>query len=164
MPFCPNCGSQVEGRFCARCGTSVDAAPAAPTPQPPEYGTPAPVTPGAPVATSSGLTENVASALCYLLGLITGILFLALAPYNQNRNIRFHAFQSIFFHVGVIALWIVLMIVGMVMPWFIKMLLGIFSLLLWLGVLFAWLFLMWKAYNNQKFVLPIVGPMAEKQA
>ena len=43
-----------------------------------------------------GMTDNVASALCYALGFITGILFLVLAPYNQNRMVRFHAFQSIF--------------------------------------------------------------------
>jgi len=27
-----------------------------------------------------------------------------------------------------------------------------------------WLFMMYKAYNNEKFVLPIIGPLAEKQA
>ncbi len=57
------------------------------------------ISPTAAVATSSGLQENVAAALCYALGFITGILFLVLEPYNKNRNIRFHAFQSIFLSV-----------------------------------------------------------------
>ena len=56
---------------------------------------------GAPMGAQAapGLEENLACALCYALGLLTGIVFLVLAPYNQNKLIRFHAFQSIFFHV-----------------------------------------------------------------
>ena len=46
------------------------------------------------------MTDNVASALCYLLGLITGIIFLVLTPYNRNPVVRFHAFQSIFLNVA----------------------------------------------------------------
>jgi hypothetical protein len=51
--------------------------------------------PSGPPAAAGGMTDNVASALCYVLGLITGILFLVLSPYNQNKTVRFHAFQSI---------------------------------------------------------------------
>ncbi len=53
------------------------------------------------------MSENVASALCYFGGVVTGIIFLILAPYNQNKLVRFHAFQSIFLFVGLTALWIV---------------------------------------------------------
>ncbi len=63
--------------------------------------------PPAPVS-APGLTENVASALCYALGWITGIVFLVLAPYNQNRTVRFHAWQSIFFFGAATILSIVL--------------------------------------------------------
>src|SRR5438270_14094327 len=87
MPFCPRCGAPVEGRFCAKCGASMMDAPG--TPQ--GAATPG-YPPPPPVATSGGLQENVAAALCYALGFITGILFLVLEPYNKNRNIRFHAF------------------------------------------------------------------------
>lgn len=113
------------------------------------------------------MQDNVASALCYLFGLITGILFLALAPYNQNRTIRFHAFQSIFMNVAIFVLMIVFFIVSIVLH-VIPVLGTIVSLLLyfvyWIGIVFLWLFMMWKAYNNEKFVLPIIGPLAEKQA
>ncbi len=54
----------------------------------------------------------MACALCYLLGLLTGILFLVLEPYNKNRLIRFHAFQSIFLNIAWIAVYIALSIVG----------------------------------------------------
>src|SRR5437867_4021886 len=96
MPFCASCGAEVQGSFCPACGKPVGAAPGAAPGAVPVGGPPA--------ATSAGLQENMANTLCYLLGLITGVLFLVLEPYNRNRNVRFHAFQSIFLHVGVIAL------------------------------------------------------------
>jgi uncharacterized membrane protein len=160
MAFCPNCGASVEGRFCAKCGTAVGTAP---------EGTPSGPPPGgaqqysAP-ATSGALSENVAGALCYVLGLITGILFLVLAPYNQSKFVRFHAFQAIFFHVSWIGLWIVETIIAVMMPWQLGTLLGVLTLLVSLGVLALWLFLMYKAYNNEKFKLPIIGDLAEKQS
>jgi uncharacterized membrane protein len=120
---------------------------------------------------SSGMTDNVAGALCYLAGLITGVLFLALAPYNQSKIVRFHAFQSIFFNVAWIALWIVLQIVSMVVHAILGFgfgLIGILFFLLWLVVGFGgfllWLFLMYKAYSNEKFMLPVIGALADKQA
>lgn len=218
MAYCPNCGSSVEGRFCAKCGTAMPASGAAASPPPPPppaynapqaaapaytqsptapppaygpgpgvpppppgYGMGAPPPPpgyGAPppgylpqgaqyAPTAAGMQENVASALCYVLGWITGIVFLVMAPYNQNRNIKFHAWQSIFFFGGVTVLSIILSIIsGIILTssfglWSIfRMIILVFDL----AVLAAWLFLMFKAYNNQRFVLPVVGPLAEKQA
>lgn len=114
------------------------------------------------------MTDNVAGALCYLAGLITGVLFLALAPYNQSKFVRFHAFQSIFFNVAWIALWIVQMILTMVLsailPFGMHLLFGLLGLVIWLGGFLVWLFLMYKAYSNEKFMLPIIGDLAEKQA
>src|ERR1700676_1184930 len=106
MAFCSNCGAEVQGRFCAKCGTPAAAA-AAPPPPPPQS---APIPPPAAAPQAAGLEENMACALCYLLGLLTGILFLVLEPYNKNRLIRFHAFQSIFLHLGSIVVFIGLMI------------------------------------------------------
>src|ERR1700676_3398151 len=111
MAFCSNCGAAVDGRFCPKCGSAVDAGapgagPGAPPPPGPPPGDPPPpgyTAPGysapagyvPPPAGAAGMTDNMAGALCYLFGFITGILFLVLAPYNQNRNIKFHAMQSI---------------------------------------------------------------------
>ena len=152
MPFCPSCGAEAQGRFCPRCGASIEAG--AGTVPPPA---------SAPVA-SSGLDTNVASALAYLLGFVTGILFLVLAPYNQNKTIRFHAFQSIFLSVGWIALVIVMNILSFILPWFLTTLLWFVMMLAGLGVFVLWLVLMFNAYQNQKLSLPVIGPMAEKQA
>lgn len=167
--FCPNCGATVQGRFCAKCGTAVDAASASsgtpsagPTPGAQAYSTGPGAQPySAPTATAGGMSENVAGALCYVLGLITGILFLVLAPYNQNKFVRFHAFQAIFFHVAWIVLWIADTMMAFVLPWYLMSLIG---MLLALGGLALWLILMFKAYNNERFKLPIVGDLAEKQA
>jgi uncharacterized membrane protein len=152
--FCSNCGASFDGKFCPSCGT-----PTAGTAPPPAAGGPPQGAAGA-----AGMQDNVASALCYLLGLITGILFLALAPYNQNKLIRFHAFQSIFLHVGMIVLWIGLVMVNIIMPSMVSIMLGMLSMLVWLAAFVLWILLMLKAYQGQKWVLPIIGPLAEKQA
>jgi uncharacterized membrane protein len=161
MAFCPNCGSSVDGRFCQTCGAAVGAAPAGGGPAP----SPGPVPP--PQIAAAGMTDNVAGALCYLFGLITGILFLVLAPYNQSRSVKFNAFQSIFFNIVWIAAWIVLTIVAIalhVIPVLGAVLSVTLNLLLLIGGLIVWLYLMFKTYNNEKVMLPVIGPMAEKQA
>lgn len=159
MAFCPSCGAQNDGAFCIRCGTPVAGA-APPQPQPPRYSQPAPA--------AAGLDENIAAALCYFLGLITGILFLVLEPFNKNRTIRFHAFQSIFFNVAYIVLWIGMTIAFSILrnifPFGFWFLFSAMSGLIWLGSFCLWLFLMYKAYNREKFKLPVIGDLAEKQA
>lgn len=140
----------MEGKFCQSCGAS----------QGPEI-------PGAAASASAtsqaGLPENMAAALCYLLGFVTGVLFLVIPPYNQNPAIRFHAFQSIFFHVGWIALTMAVGIFSRMLR-FLSILLLPVPVLLGVGGFGLWLYLMWRAYNNQPLELPIVGPLAREQA
>lgn len=57
------------------------------------------------------MSDNLAAALCYVLGFLTGILFLVLEPYNKNKLIRFHAFQSIFLNLALVVVDIGLTIV-----------------------------------------------------
>ena len=149
--FCPNCGSQVgSAAFCPNCGTKVSGAASSSTTG----------TYGAAPLSASGLTENVSSALCYLLGLVTGIIFLLIAPYNQNRTVRFHAFQSIFLALAWFVCSIAVGILGAVTHGF-----G-YALSPAVGVLFflLWLYMMYTAYNNKKIKLPVIGDLAEKQA
>jgi uncharacterized membrane protein len=113
------------------------------------------------------MDENVAAALCYLVGVLTGVLFLVLEPYNRNKVIRFHAFQSIF-------AWIAAIVVGMVLSTVsyafvaVPFIGWIIYILLWtafsLGVLALWVVLMYKAYNKERLVLPVIGEWAAKQA
>ena len=147
MPFCATCGAAVEGQFCAKCGSRVGAAPSAAS--------------GPAMQASSTLADNVASALCYLLGLITGILFLVLPPYNRNPLIRFHAFQSIFLH----AACIVAMIGFNVFLGLLHMM-GIFFLgsIIWMACFILWLYMLLQTYQGKKVVLPVIGPLAQQQA
>jgi uncharacterized membrane protein len=107
---------------------------------------------------SGSMADNVASALCYLLGLITGIIFLVLAPYNKNPVIRFHAFQSIFMNVACIVASIVLsMVLGMLHLWALSPLVSLAFFVLWIYMLI-------QAYQGKTIVLPVIGPLAKQQA
>jgi uncharacterized membrane protein len=160
MAFCPNCGTQVAGTFCQNCGTSM-AAGTTPSGGPTPGGATPGYAPPQPLATASaGMSENVAGTLCYLVGFITGIIFLVIAPYNQNKFIRFHAFQSIFLNVAYIVAWILVGFLTVVTH-------GIGILLyplVGLGFFVLWLYMMYSAYNNKRVKLPIIGDLAEKQA
>jgi uncharacterized membrane protein len=163
MAFCAQCGAEAAGNFCPRCGGAINA----------PGGAGAGYTATGSAATAStiaapGMSENVAGALCYLIGLVTGIIFLVLAPYNQNKTVRFHTWQAIFFHIGAIVVWIGFTILNVTLS---AMTHGFFgfialpiSLLLSLGFFILWLYLMYSAYNHKMVVLPIVGPLAQKQA
>ena len=163
MAFCPQCGAEAAGNFCPRCGATVGMAGATGGAQAGFAPPPVP-----PIAQSSGMTENVASALCYLFGLITGIIFLVIAPYNQNKLVRFHAFQSIFLHLSIIIIFILLGILSTIMAvathGFSFIFTGLLYPLLLLCVIGLWLYMMYSAYNNKTVVLPVIGPLAQKQA
>ena len=165
MPFCATCGASVEGRFCAKCGAAVaSGAPAGTAPPPGPTPGPQPVymSPPPPASAAAPMADNVACALCYVLGFITGILFLVLSPYNQNRVVRFHAFQSIFLSVAAIAIRIVLMIVFSMMSGF--FLGAMLSLLVSLAFFIVWILMIVFAYQGKTTVLPIIGPLAQQQA
>jgi uncharacterized membrane protein len=159
MAFCPNCGNQIPAGATA-CPVCAGAAQA--TPPAASYSAPSYAAPNASAQTQvGGLTENAAGALAYVT-IIPAIVFLVVEPYNRNRFVRFHSFQNIFFAVGWMILWVALGIFGHI-P-----LLGWASLLLWpligLAGFILWLLLIFKAYQGQKFKLPIIGDLAEKQA
>lgn len=108
--------------------------------------------------TQSGLSDNAAGALAYVT-IIPAIIFLVMEPYNRNPFIKFHAWQCIFFSIACIGLWVVDMVLA-----FIPILGWILMLLIGLGVIAIWIVCVMKAFNGQKFMLPVIGPLAEKQA
>lgn len=109
---------------------------------------------------SPGLSKNLVAVLCYLLGVVGGVLFLLIAPYNQDKDIRFHAFQSIFLTIA----WVVLSVVFGVVASGPLYTLNFLWPLISLAGLGLWLFLMFKAYQGERIVLPVIGPLAEQQA
>jgi uncharacterized membrane protein len=162
VPFCSNCGAEMQGRFCAKCGAPAGGpVPGGVPPQPP----PRIPTPVAPLS-FPGLDDNVAAALCYLGLVLTGVLFLFLDPYNRNKNIRFHAFQSTFVWIGImVASMCINVVFGSFLDtphtyWLLRLIWSAFGL----GALALWLTLMYRAYNGERWVTPVVGPFAERFA
>jgi uncharacterized membrane protein len=101
--------------------------------------------------TASGLDPNVAAALSYSLGWISGLVFYLFEPHNQF--VRFHAMQSML----VFGTGCALLIVCLSVP-FLGWLLAI---VIFYGSAALWLLLMFKAYQGERFKLPIAGDMAE---
>jgi uncharacterized membrane protein len=152
MAFCANCGAPMaEGTsFCSSCGAPVGGAP-----------------PAAPSPASTGLTSNVAGALAYFT-FIPAIIFLVVDPYKDDKFVRFHSFQSIFFWVvlvGFSIVWgILMMILGFVTVGLLTGLLIMISRIIHLGFVCVGIFLMYKAYQNERYQAPIIGALAAKQA
>ena len=161
---CTRCGTQMidNSGFCQNCGQPAGAGGTGIVGQPTTVG--AAVVPNAQSSATTTLQPNVAAALCYLAGLITGILFLVLEPYRRDRFVRFHAFQSIFFNVAWIVVYLALGMLQSLLPWslwhFVATLSSLVSLAIFCGVLW----LMYRAYNNERFKIPVIGELAEKQA
>lgn len=152
---CSSCGTEFEGRFCPQCGAASPEAggtneTASASPPPGQSAT----------QPAAGIDDNVAGALCYVLGLITGIIFLIIQPYSQSREVRFHAFQSIFMTLAFMVLMAVIGVLAVITVG----LLGVLIPVVQLAGLVLWIFMLFKTYQGQKVVLPIIGPLAEKQA
>jgi len=118
--------------------------------------------------TSMNLEENIAGLICYLGAWVTGIIFIALE--KDNKTVRFHAWQSFLTFLPLMILsWIIGWIGAPKLSWRYGFDPGIealvwFSWVLWLLTLILWIILMLKAYQGQKFKLPVVSDIAEKQA
>jgi uncharacterized membrane protein len=107
-----------------------------------------------PGQAESGLSQNVASGLSYLLTFITGIIFLLT---DKRLEVRFHAAQSILFGI----LWAVIGFLSQAItgPGPIDLLLG----LAWIAMFVLWIVLMIQAFQGNHFKLPVIGDLAEQQ-
>jgi uncharacterized membrane protein len=151
MAHCTKCGAALADNagFCASCGAS-------------QAGAASPAQSGGSAA-QSGLAENVAGLLCYVLGWITGLIFFFI---DKRPFVRFHAAQSIVVFGGLHIINIVLAgIFGM------SLMMGGFgglsagAMLYWLVGLVGfvlWILLMIKAYQGEKFRVPVAADLADK--
>jgi uncharacterized membrane protein len=169
MSSCQSCGAALaaDTRFCHSCGSSTEIKIAVPTTAVEGSASVAVMSP--PGETGSKMMDtNVVGALTYLAGFLTGIIFLVLYPYKSNSFVRFHAFQSIFFNVAWIAFWIIWMILSAVLTPLTAGIFGLIALPLMLIFVVAgfgiWIFLMYQAYQQKLFKLPIMGKFAAEQA
>lgn len=155
MPHCTQCGTALadDARFCPSCGRAQ-----------PAVGTP--IAPVAVSAAQSGLSENVAALLSYVLGWLTGLIFFLI---DKRPFVRFHAAQSLVTFGG---LHIIRIVVGAVFGvgwWYYggwanlgvgAMLFGALGLLTFV----LWIVCMVKAYQSVRFKVPIAGDIAEGMA
>jgi uncharacterized membrane protein len=158
--FCSKCGAEnPEGaKFCSKCGAELGAAAKPPQGE------------AKPEAESStGMSANVAGLLCYVLGWVTGIVFILLE--KKSTFVRFHAWQSIMTF-GVLTLahlvlsrmlidigWgnlffpnLGLIRAGIVLGWIV----GLVMLGLWIVLIIT-------AYQGKMWKVPWAGNWAEKQ-
>jgi uncharacterized membrane protein len=150
MPHCTKCGAAVadNAAFCPACGATQGAAAATTSPA---------------VSSQTGMAENVAGLLCYLLGWVTGLIFYLI---DKRPFVRFHAAQSIVVFGGL-----------NILSYILGMFLGVSAMShAWTGVgtgvillhllnlltLILWIFLMVKAYQGEKFRVPIAADLADK--
>jgi len=120
---------------------------------------------------STGLDENVAALLSYILNWVSGLVFFLIE--KNSRLVRFHAMQSIllfatFFVVGIV-LWILSFIVGIIagqisslLGTLVGLVIGLLALVYFVAFIIAWIMCMIKAYQGQYFKLPLVGKFAEQ--
>jgi len=154
MATCAKCGAILssDAVFCSSCGSSTGA--------------------GTPPASGSGLNfpgiaANVAGLLCYLLWPVASIFFLIAGPYNKDKFVRFHAYQSLLLGVAAIAVGFALSILTAIV--------GLIPILGWLVSSIAWIIfalcllalavlMMSKAYNGERYKLPVIGDVAFRNA
>ena len=141
---CAKCGTKnAEGtKYCQNCGSMLD-------------------TQASKVAGSTtSLEPNVAGLLCYLVGWITGLIFILIE--KENKFVRFHAMQSIVTFGALTVISIVLSILQLIptvdiLFWILQIIAGILGFVLWIV-------LMVKAYQGERFKLPVAGDIAEKNS
>jgi uncharacterized membrane protein len=101
--------------------------------------------------TSTGLDANVAATVSYLVGFVTGIIFLLVE--KENKYVRFHAMQSTLLFIGIVGIDILLQLIPILGALVVVIVVIPLSAILWLV-------LMYKAYVGEEFKLPLVGQMA----
>jgi uncharacterized membrane protein len=146
MAFCKACGQEIgSANFCPKCGANQTAATA--------------VSPMAPAAApTEGIQENVAGLLCYLLGWLTGIIFLLI---DKRPFVKFHAAQSIVVFGGLSVIRLALIFMHGTMGLIGWGILGMIGLLISLLMLVLWVVLMIKAYQHQMYRVPIAADIAD---
>jgi uncharacterized membrane protein len=146
MPFCSQCGNQVNAadQFCGRCGA----------PQPVAATVPPPV-----ADTRAGLSPRTATVLCYIpgIGWIAAIIVLASDRFRRDRGVRFHAFQGLYLFVA----WLMN---SWVVRWLSALLAHDYHLysVVELVLVVMSVFMMIKAGHGETFPLPLFGELAAR--
>ena len=138
--LCPNCAAENPdtNKFCQNCGASLT--PTTPSDEPGGRAT-------------TGLEPNIAGLLCYVLGWITGLIFILIE--QEDQFVRFHAWQSIFTFGG-------LTLIGLAVGW-IPLAGVILGAIVGLATVALWILLIVMAAQGNRYKLPYIGDLAERQ-
>ena len=108
--------------------------------------------------------SHLIAALSYLLFFVTGLIFLYVEPYNHDDFVRFHARQSIGFSVAWFAIHVVLGVFVAVLPQFLSVILSVALELIDIALAVYWIFLMYKAYNGERYRIPELADIVDSIA
>lgn len=149
MAFCTQCGNRVEDtdQFCAVCGAPQRSRPGATSARPATKGV------------FDNLTPRKASLLCYIpvVGWIPSIFLLSSDRFQQDRQVRFHAFQGLYLFVA----WLMAdSVIGPMFRGYDRHIEGILKAV----VMGTWIFMLVKTSHNEDYRLPIFGDLAERSA
>ena len=146
LKSCPDCAAQMpnSAAFCPGCGRSMLTQPVARQ----KLGV---------------LSENLLGAMTYFT-FLPALAFLLLDPYRKNSFLRYHSVQCLLFWLVSMAatvlvrllVWL-LMFIPIVGPLFEGLLVTIAAL----AALFTWIVLLVKAFQGERFRLPVIGDLAE---
>jgi len=147
LKSCPDCAAQMpnSAAFCPGCGHSMQTQPVA--------------------RQKLGVRrENLLGALTYFT-FLPALAFLLLDPYRKNSFLRYHSVQCLLFWlVGMVATVLVRLLVGLLL--FVPIVGPLFALLLVtlaaLAALFTWIVLLVKAFQGERFRIPVIGDLAER--
>ena len=149
LKSCPYCAAQMpnSAAFCPGCGRSMQTQPM--TRQ-----------------KLGALSENVLGAFAYVT-FLPALAFLLRDPYRKNSFVRYHSAQCLLFWLVSIAgtvmvkLWVLLLqfipLVGPLLSWLLVTIAA-------LAALFTWIVLLVKAFQGERFGLPMIGDLAEQYA
>jgi uncharacterized membrane protein len=117
---------------------------------------------------ATGLDSNLAGALSYVLGFITGAILLIVE--TDDAFVRFHAAQSVAVFAGLLAVNVGLTLVSIVvgiaigglLGSLVSGLLGLVGLLVGLAGLVAWVGLIVTAYQGKTVRVPVAAGVADR--
>jgi uncharacterized membrane protein len=168
MPFCTQCGNQVNSvdAFCGHCGKPQGVAAAGAADPGPggatfagSYRTPFPPPTQDPLA---NITPRTASILCYIptVGWIAAVVVLSARKFRNDKIVRFHAFQGLYlFAAWLLVKWVIQPLTAAMQDGVIRIDRVLEGLLLAVSIL-----MMVKASHDEHYVLPIIGELAQKSA
>ena len=153
MPHCTKCGTAVSdgAGFCPNCGV-------------PQSGGVAATAPAAPVAAgNSGLSENAAGGLSYVLGWVTGLIFFII---DKRPSVQFHARQSIVvfggLHILTILMGVFFGLSLMAGGWMAVSPGFLLFHLIQLVTLILWILCLIKGFQGERFRVPLAADLADK--